>query len=544
MIRARMPRLLWSTSSGAHELTLQHDAVVGRSATADIVIDDDTVSRRHAQLIVRGDDVSVEDLGSGNGTAVNGVIIRTRTPLREGDEILLGKVTLTVRDIAGLAASSSVVFAEHAAESLAELETGSVRSGEPLTASVRLRHIAELASSLSAAASEESIFNTVSDRLFTMFGQAERVCVVLRDVETLELRPRLARSRGGDAEQIPLSRTVLDRVINERKALVCADATGDDRFAQSGTMLQYSLRTFAAVPMIASDAVLGAIQIDTSDPARAFSEDDVATLLAVGAQTALTVANRRMQQALITQEIVAQDLVLAKRIQSRFLPEDPPDLPGYGFAWAYNPALGVGGDYFDFIRIDDRQHAIVIADVSGKGVSAALYMAKLSSEMRHHAVPKTKACDMVRRLNKALMGDFEEGMFVTLLLMLLDSATGELQVVSAGHQSPIVRRSDGDTLQLLVPQNSPLGMANYGGFQQETFTLSKGDVVTAYTDGVSEAMNEEKSVFGEARLFSTIEITPGPPDAVKEAILSAVSKHRGAAAPNDDLTLICFGPIA
>jgi serine phosphatase RsbU (regulator of sigma subunit) len=376
-----------------------------------------------------------------------------------------------------------------------------------------------------------------------MFNQAERVCVILREPESGELKPRLARTRSGTAEEIPVSRSILSRVVGERKALVCVDSSADTRFSAATTVLQFGLRTFASIPMIAGAEVIGVLQVDSSGPTRAFTEDDVATLLAVAAQTALSLANRRMQQALLTHEIMNQDLALARRIQSHFLPQTAPAIPGYSFDWTYAPALGVGGDYFDFLSLSATEHAIVIADVSGKGISAALYMAKLGSEMRHHVFAGAKPGEILRKLNKALTRELEEGMFVTLLLMLLDTATGELKVASAGHQSPIVRRADGEVSLLRVPQNSPVGMQNYGGFEEESFRLGHRDVVVAYTDGVSEAMNEQKEIFTDARLLAAIEKAGGTAVTVKESIMADVEKHRAGAPPNDDLTLICFGPV-
>lgn len=540
-----MPRIVCLRESGSELFHLSEAAVIGRSSAADFVVNDSTVSRRHARFFPEAGRWFVEDLGSGNGTAVNGVLVRTPTPLEDGDEILLGKLEARFEEPVPMHTTSEVLFhVDQRGEHLSVLDATPLPYSEAvLDATARLQMVADAASAIARAVNEEQLFSMVTDRLFAIFAQADRACVITVD-ESGALQPRLGMTRSGKAGQIPVSRTLLDDVINKRHGVVSADAASDERFATS-TVAQLSLRTVVCAPMVAGDLVLGALQIDSADGTRPFVQDDLATLLAIAAVTGVALANQRINRELAVQQMLAQDLALAKRIQRHFFPEAPPAVAGYAFDSHYSPALGVGGDYFDFIRLSDSHYAVIIADVSGKGISAALYMAKLSSEVRYHTSGRTDAADIVRRVNKAIGKDLADGMFITMLLIVLNTKTGEMDMAAAGHMGPVVRRASGDTMQVRIPQNEPLGMPNYGGLEAARFQLQPGDVVVLFTDGVSEGMNPRKELFGEKRIHEAVAGTrETSPAGVKKAILDNLETFCDGADQNDDITLISFGPLA
>ncbi|MGA7613565.1 MAG: GAF domain-containing SpoIIE family protein phosphatase, partial [Thermoanaerobaculia bacterium] len=332
-------------------------------------------------------------------------------------------------------------------------------------------------------------------------------------------------------------------VIDNKRGILSVDAMSDERFAGSETVHKLEIRSVLCAPIMANEKVLGVIHLDGSNPRKPFAKDDMALLVGIAGQAGLAIANARFHSQLVSQELMQQDLALARKIQARFLPTDPPQMPGWEFWDEYEAALEVGGDYYDFVDLPDGRMAVAVGDVSGKGVSGALYMAKLSSDVRYMAASHTEPSEIIRKVNANIARDIEEGMFVTLLFLVLDPRTGDLEVVNAGHGAPLLRSAKGELSTLEVPRNMPLGVMEETRFDNAKFRLNGGDVVIAYTDGVTEAMNEKKEEFGMDRFYQVIISAPGSPGAVGEAVLTAVRNFAGDAPQSDDLTMIAFGPL-
>jgi sigma-B regulation protein RsbU (phosphoserine phosphatase) len=254
-------------------------------------------------------------------------------------------------------------------------------------------------------------------------------------------------------------------------------------------------------------------------------------------------ANARQHARLLKQGRIEEDLALAKKIQRHFLPGQPPRVPGFTFAGVYRAALEIGGDYYDFLNLPDNQIGIAVGDVSGKGVSAALCMAKLSSEARYLSVGKTDPAAILTELNAALYRDFTEGMFVTLVFFTLDAASGRVRLANAGHLPPFVRRSNGVVEKIELKPHPPLGVLQDVEYPQTTFELGPGDTVIAYTDGLNEAFNANQEQFGDARILTTLEEPEIQPDRALESLLLAVETFQDGQPQSDDLTIVGFGPV-
>jgi sigma-B regulation protein RsbU (phosphoserine phosphatase) len=203
----------------------------------------------------------------------------------------------------------------------------------------------------------------------------------------------------------------------------------------------------------------------------------------------------------------------------------------------------VGGDFYDFIHLDGGRIGVVIGDVSGKGVPAALYMAKLGSDMKTLAFTEKDPASAVRKLNELLVERSRRGMFATLLYIELDSQSGRLVMVSAGHLPPIIRKADGSLKKLAASGGSPLGMLAGMKFGQESASLEPGDTIILYTDGIIEAMNGREELYGYERFEKLLRKGPADPDALKTAIISDVNRFTGLSPQHDDMTLVCFGAL-
>src|SRR5207302_11114738 len=220
--------------------------------------------------------------------------------------------------------------------------------------------------------------------------QAERLFLVLVDPETKRLvrkafkyRPNRRTAFSGAAAAVPedevpmsISRSLVNHVLVNKKAVLSQDAGNDKNLPTSASIADLKIRSVMCVPLLTPDGqALGILQLDTSDR-RQFLQDDLDVLAAVASQAAIAIQNASMHESLLERERVDRDLKLAEQVQKRFLPQGVPRVPGYEFFAHYHPAYEVGGDYYDFVQLPGNRYAVAVGDVSGKGVAAALMMAK------------------------------------------------------------------------------------------------------------------------------------------------------------------------
>ncbi len=549
-----MPSLTIRTGNRSGEVfAFDHTVVIGRGTTTDLVLDDTTVSRRHAQFTWADGKCVVTDLRTGNGTFLNSRRITSPTLLADGDELWLGRVVLryasgrTADERDAEAPSVALVDSDGPPAPIMMAVDPQARpapNADPArviaTLNRRIEALNELGADLAGTFDEPVLLRKVMERLFELLPQAERGMLLLQG-EDGELLPKIARTRGGEATQIAASRTLIRQVISLRKGVLSVDTHGDARLRDVDSLLAVGVRTLVCVPMLAYDQVYGVIQIDSTRAAVPFDEADVALAFAMACQLAMGVANARMHGQLVAQRLFERDLVLARKIQRRFLPRRPPQLPGLCFSVEYAPALAVGGDFYDFLELTDGQLGVAIGDVSGKGVSAALYVAKLGSELRYAALGQSEPAEILARVNDALATDNDDAMFVTLLLAAFDPASGELKVANAGHLTPLVRRAGGVVELLDAPAQSPLGIREHARFEQTGQRLDRRDVLVLYSDGVTEATSRSRALFGDERLLRAVAGAEGTAPDVCAGIVSAVRAFLDGEPQNDDITVVTFG---
>jgi len=281
--------------------------------------------------------------------------------------------------------------------------------------------------------------------------------------------------------------------------------------------------------------VLGSLYLDSTDAAHAWRAGDQELFVAVAGQLGWLIATQRGQSS--ERAIETHDLALARRIQQRFLPQGTPDIGGYRIADSYAAARVIGGDYFDFFNYRDGRAGIVIADVSGKSVSGALYMARLSVQVRALARHMSGPTELLSGLNRKLYQELEPGMFVTMLAAALEPEIGTLEFSCAGHPSPLLRAADGSVSELAAPGALPLGAMNDAQFPHYTSQLGPGACVLFYTDGLDEAHNERSELFGKPRVMQAL-ARPGDAQQVLDALLTDLARFTAGEAQSDDLTLI------
>ncbi len=237
---------------------------------------------------------------------------------------------------------------------------------------------------------------------------------------------------------------------------------------------------------------------------------------------------------------IEREMEMANLVQKGFLPETPPDLPGLSFAAHTAPAKFVGGDFYDFITLGDKHLGMVLGDVSGKGVSAALYMARLMSDFRYASMIDPDPKKIMKSVNEALAKRSRNGMFATALFLLLDMETKMLSVSNAGHHSILIKNKRGEITENGKADGIPLGILENAQYEKQEIQLSSGDLVIAYSDGAIEPINQDKQHFGMERFSSVIAKTESSPKILISNLQKEIANFTAGEMPFDDLTLLVF----
>lgn len=540
--------------------------VLGRHPRCEIVLDDGAISRRHAQILESHGNFFVEDLRSRNGTQLNGRTVRGRAELSDGDEIQicdfrllftlqdrrrptgrgeLNREPTTTDDLphVRLAERAGSVADGHGSSILSTVEAGDERSEARLSIrpEAKLRAILEISRQLGSVLKLDDVLPLLLKALLKIFPQADSGFVILGEPDSLRLDVRASVARyEGDDEHVPVSTTIVREVLKTGRAILSADARDDERFNMSKSLASLRIRTVMCVPLLNSaGAAQGVIQLSSRDLGRAFTADDLDLLASVSWQAALAVENARLHESLLSQRDLDRDLEFATQVQLGFLPHQPPALPGYEFADYYEPANRVGGDYFDYVQLPDGRVAVAVGDVAGKGVPAALLMARLHAAGRYHLLSAPNAATALTNLNAEIASSGLGYRFITLAMAIVDNTKHVVELANAGHLPPVLRRVDGLTSQPgLRESGMPLGILANQQFQEISIPLDYGDTLVFYTDGVTEAMDDGSRIYGRTRLAEVAKNGPLRAGELVPAIVEDVEAFCGTQPQRDDLCIV------
>ena len=544
-----------NTAGQRHPLT-QERYVLGRHPDCDIVVDAGAVSRHHAQLLVEGDEHYVEDMHSRNGTFVNDQLIFGRQRLKEGDRIRVCDISFifhhdTAIPLSTDASQSSIAVLVDDADDhklstiMSKLDVSSDKGNVRFSATpeAKLKALVEITKSLGRSISLDQVLPQVLNSLFTVFLQADRGFIVLRD-STDALVPRWTKVRHEDSEAtIRISRTITDEVVRTKQAILSADAASDERFEMSESVADFRIRSMMCAPLInADDEVIGTIQVDTVDQRHRFRQEDLEVLVSVAIQAAVAIDNAEMHEDLLRQREFARDLELAREVQKSFLPEHPPKLPGCSFFDFYEPANHIGGDYYDYIPLPDGRLGVIVADVVGHGVAAALLMSKLSASARYSLASSSEPGQAITHLNQLLAPETFDGRFITLVLAVIDVDHDKLTVVNAGHMAPFKINCDGEYSEVgAEAAGFPLMIDTDVEYRQYECPFEAGDCLLLFTDGITEAMNTEGELYGFDRLKSHPTQSKNSPSQLGKFVIDDVQKFANGQPAGDDRCLVCVG---
>ncbi len=547
--------------------------LIGRLPKCSIVLDPNGVSREHAEIRRSGEKYFLVDLESRNKTKLNDKAITPNVehPLQQGDRINICDVELIFYNSLPytIVPNGDLVVTE--AEETTILTLDASRSDILTTAvkpEVKLKAILEISRNLSSNLKIDGVAPKILESLLELFGQAERGFMVLLkedDSKKWSIRQtfhklRPSKRAGGpgaglklgsvpaDEARLSISRSIINHVLGQKKAVLSQDAGNDMNLPTSASIADLKIRSVMCAPLLTPDGqALGILQLDTSDR-KQFGQEDLDVLLAVAGQAAIAIQNASMHETLLAQERIKRDLNLAQAIQVRFLPRDVPKPPGFEFFAHYHAAYEVGGDYYDFVDLGADRIAIALGDVAGKGVAAALMMAKFSGDTRECILTEREPGPAATRLNRLLCSAGIEERFITLSLSVIDVPRRVLTLVSAGHLPVLVRRANGMVEEYGAEFSGfPLGIDGESTYEQVEVALKPGDVVVIHSDGVTDARSPSEELYDSKenhRLLKRIAESTGGPTAVGRSVLQEIREFSANHPQADDITLICFGPVA
>jgi serine phosphatase RsbU (regulator of sigma subunit) len=546
--------------STGKDFPLGDECVLGRSLGCDIYIGDLNASRRHARILAVDGQHEVEDLGSGNGTFVNDQPV-SRHRLSADDVIRIGASAfryqveqrrqwsddvLTVMADAvqisqlGMPRAGSNTIAPRSADASAP---GEVKPPSGLTED-RARQMLEVMYAIADVIATEldlpKLLEKLLDYLFEVFPQADRGFILLVNPATGELVPEAIKQRSSSAAGLQFSRTMVNQVMMTGEGVIRGRTLppGQDLAALNQPVGEPQM----GAPLICRGESLGTIHLEARAGSHSFTQHGLELLQAIALQAAVAIAAARAGQQLLSQQRLDDDLRTARQIQRNFLPRRIEQVQGLRFETYYGPANQIGGDFFDIIQISPTQVGILIGDISGHGIAAALLMAKVATDIRIAARAKTGAGEVLTEANQALVESGNEAMFATALYIVVDIAAQTLALANAGHQPPLVvsDRFQG-VAELEDPSAVALGVLPGTEYPVRVYELKPGDVVLLYTDGINEAMNRQGHDYGMDRLRSVVAQPPCDPASLVQRVVADQRRFVGGAAQNDDQTVVAFG---
>lgn len=514
------------------------ETLIGRSTGLPITLEGANISRKHARLSREGSQYFVEDLGSSNGTYVNDRRITARTALAANDVLRIGPYAFRFQTAEAQAPDLTI----HR-QTVALPDNTEIFRENPAQ---KLQAVLQLAYDLGNTLEVDALLNRFLDQLLKLFPKTDRALVIFLDHGEPAVRLVRDRRTAPGAEQL-FSRSVLKQVTEKGNAILAEDTRA---FEANVTLNALGVRSLLCVPLRAHGTpVFGAVQLDRFRADNPFTSEDLHLLTAVTLQVSLALDKARLHEQLVAQERIGRELALAREIQLAFLPQKVPALSSgpLDLAAELHPAEEVSGDFYDFIPIDDDRIAVLVADVSGKGMPAALFMSMVRALLRQLTRPGLRPGQILRQLNDTLARDNPKFMFVTIALGIFDPRTGECIVARAGHPAPLVRRKGGQIEEINCGPGCLIGvMEPCPELGEHTVWLAPGEMLVFYTDGVTEAaQNSAGPLFGSERLTEALGKVPLESDLREHMrhLRTEVNRFCGPGGPQDDVTLLLLRRI-
>ena len=413
-------------------------------------------------------------------------------------------------------------------------------SNNPQHTSDRLALLYRLSQNFNSSLDLNEVLNRVIDEVIEIL-HAERGFVMLFEPDGSQT---FSVARGLDRKTIDqphsqVSQSVVEKVVNEGQPILTSDAQTDSRFNMRQSIMLLGLRSILCVPLKVKDSVRGVVYADNRFETGIFTQADLDLLSAISSIAAIAVENARLYQMAVEKGRMQRELQLAREMQTTFLPQETPQADGWEFAAHWQPAREVAGDYFDFIPVSSDTIGLVIADVTDKGAPAALFMVFTNSIIRGSVHPTMEPSESIGNANRLICGKSTNAMFVSLFYALVNTASGEVTWVNAGHNPPLYYNARENHLQRLLRTGMVLGIDPETPFEQRNVTLESGDFILLYTDGLVDAINAQEEEFGMLRLEQLVQqYHQETAEEIVSRLENAVEEHSGSITPFDDVTIL------
>jgi sigma-B regulation protein RsbU (phosphoserine phosphatase) len=528
---------------------------IGRSGDNGIALNDPFCSGYHAHIYPAKDGYMICDNESKNGTFLNGNKITFETELKRGDEILVG----STRVVFDKKLSTNVELTDTPSSSanintIMHLEDILKRPG--MTTTVRALPKKVDLESLEAEQRSISVISDVSQALVSHRPIAEllefimdlisenlamdRAVMMIKEGNPPQMMSKVVRvkSAGLRNQKILVSQSIVNTVVQEHAAVIISDVQSDPRFMAQESIIQLNIHSAMCVPLWNNRNIIGIIYADRISIPEKFTDEDLKLLTLLSNLAAVKIENAKLIEEAIEKEKMERELHLAADIQKDFLPKENPKIAEYDVAGTNIPCYQVGGDYYDFIPIDEDRMGYAIADVSGKGVSASLLMATLRAALLSQVYPEYDLEKMAKKLNNFVHLSSDINHFITFFYCEINNKTGKVRYINAGHNPPIIigRKKN---IHRLGPSGLCLGMFHSSSYEVREFQLNPGDSAVLYTDGITEGRNLAQEEYTEERLleYSRTHIDL-PARQLVENICGELKSFTLGTDPMDDMTIV------
>ncbi len=541
---------------GDREVPVGSSLTIGRAIDCGFVIDDAAASRHHLEIFPKGDGYRWKDLGSTNGTMLNGNLMREGL-LTNGDELQIGETVFrfVVEEVVEpVKPDDDTTILK---EALLDWKTDSTVDAGESKHDALLRTVYKVVNDIASNYEPCGLVDRILETTMRAID-AQRGTVLFTKGQSELLEPCPACNkyhiiedkvlRHVTQQDIRISQTVAQRVLRGGESLLYQDSDHDTELNISESIMSLNLLSIICVPLRGKYGIIGLLYIDSNRPGQPYSHDDMLLTTAVGNSAGLALENANLHRQILEKERTDQEIEHAWTIQQGFLVKDWPNDNGtfevYGET---KPAKTVGGDFYDFIEHDDNVVGVLLGDVSGKGVPAALTMAQLLAEFRVYARMHRSPLAVIEQLHEGLFKRSQRGMFCTLAYATLDLATGEVCCANAGHHPALCL--GGLAIEFAPASGPPLGVTQRPQWTEETTTLAPGGGILLYSDGIVEARTAETSgngagapnEFGVKKLRGILQDSvDASPRRLVTRVLEDVAKYSAPIGPHDDCTLIAL----
>jgi serine phosphatase RsbU (regulator of sigma subunit) len=519
--------------------------VIGRSSRCDLAVADRCLSRQHLRLFQEDGEWMVEDLGSRNGTRINGVLISQPSAVRIGDAIAVSTSLIIVGDVDSEAPDPSWDHIQSVFRPASDILSDTARhvthpdevEHEDLRrAAEQLRVVNDVHLALADSLTAEELFEAVLDRVFAHL-QPNHGAVFLKHGD--ELIRVAGRSQADVTDDFPESTSLAQEVIDKGLAAVVQDTRADPRFVAAGSLIDAGVRTLIAAPLLTPDGALGMIVLSSNHVEMQFAQRDMELLAVVASATGLKMRNLALAEEAAERQRFEREVTLARRIQVALLPAEMPQLPGVEIFGRNIPSRGVSGDYYQVVeRAGGDELAIVIADVSGKGIAASLLTGYVDALFNAYLGEGFGPREIFNRVSPQMNLKTPVEQFATAFLGIYTVATGDMRFASAGHDPTILVRASGE-VELLNPTGMPLGLMPEAVYTASETKIEPGDTLVLYTDGITEAARPDDEMFERERLIDVCrDHRNESPEELAASIAATVDAFVEGVPYHDDRTLV------